>query len=346
MIASVPVALPLLLKVTLAIGASFMATAHSAIVTRISALQDIASMNILLTDKTGTITTGSMTVDLSRAIISDEMALRSLIELHLEADGDFVETAKRKDASVLLLALAALGSNLSKVDDAIDGAIFRSLHDFDTHWVEQLSSEYERVELTGFNPEYKRTLATLRIRKSGETLFVAKGLLGKVFNTGHGGVDSSPRQWQCVDDRAVYRKMIEHSDALAAAGFKSIAVAAGCSLDEMHFMGIFPLLDPPRSDSAKTITRLHEAGVEVKMVTGDNQNIAKTTAHLVGMSASILLGADTRDGTHERDEIVRHSGGFAQVLPRDKRECVRVLQRAYGLVVGMTGGEEWSIISP
>ena len=72
-------------------------------------------------------------------------------------------------------------------------------------------------------------------------------------------------------------------------------------------------------------------------VTGDHLNIAKETARLVGLSTNIMLGSATRDGSYERDELVRHAGGFAQVLPRDKRECVLILQRSYGLVVGMTG---------
>jgi H+-transporting ATPase len=96
-------------------------------------------------------------------------------------------------------------------------------------------------------------------------------------------------------------------------------------------------IDPPRFDSMRTIARLKEAGVEVKMITGDHLNIAKETARLVGLSTNIELGERTRDGTYERDDLVKHAGGFAQVLPRDKRECVRVLQRAFGYVVGMTG---------
>jgi len=97
------------------------------------------------------------------------------------------------------------------------------------------------------------------------------------------------------------------------------------------------MIDPPRSDSATTIQRLLEAGVEVKMVTGDHLNIAKETARLVGLSTNIILGEETRAGTYERDDLVRQTGGFASVLPKDKREVVQVLQKSFGLVVGMTG---------
>ena len=73
------------------------------------------------------------------------------------------------------------------------------------------------------------------------------------------------------------------------------------------------------------------------MVTGDHLNIAKETARLIGMNPNILRGEATRVASHERNELVRSAGGFAQVLPKDKRECVQVLQKNFDLVVGMTG---------
>ena len=80
-----------------------------------------------------------------------------------------------------------------------------------------------------------------------------------------------------------------------------------------------------------------DAGVEVKMITGDHLNIAIETAKIVGLGTNIQPGQVTREGTYHRDELVRSADGFAQVLPRDKRECVMVLERSYNLVVGMTG---------
>jgi H+-transporting ATPase len=105
----------------------------------------------------------------------------------------------------------------------------------------------------------------------------------------------------------------------------------------MHFLGLLPMIDPPRHDTAKTVRRIQDAGVEIKMITGDHLNIAIETARLIGMPTNILPGDATREASHSRDELVRSAGGFAQVLPRDKRECVLVLQRSYELVVGMTG---------
>lgn len=63
----------------------------------------------------------------------------------------------------------------------------------------------------------------------------------------------------------------------------------------MYFLGLLPMIDPPRFDTALTIQRLVEAGVEVKMITGDHLNIAKETARLVGMATNILPGEMTRE---------------------------------------------------
>merc|ERR1719221_2208246 len=98
---------------------------------------------------------------------------------------------------------------------------------------------------------------------------------------------------------------------MVAMGYKTLAVAVGVEGGDMHFLGLLPMIDPPRADTATTVGRLLDAGVEVKMITGDHLNIARETARLVGMDTNIL--------------------------PGDKRECVLSLQRSYGLVVGMTG---------
>merc|ERR1719482_397139 len=91
---------------------------------------------------------------------------------------------------------------------------------------------------------------------------------------------------------------------LAAAGYKTLAVAVGLEGGPMHFLGLLPMIDPPRSDTAKTVRRIMDAGVEVKMITGDHLNIAIETARLVGMPVNILPGEMTRDASCTRDELI------------------------------------------
>merc|ERR1719263_1638506 len=104
----------------------------------------------------------------------------------------------------------------------------------------------------------------------------------------------------------------------------------------MRFMAVVPMLDPPREDTKETIFRIRQANIAVKMITGDHLNIAIETSRLIGLGTGILPATDLWPASHERDEIIVNADGFAQVLPKDKREVILVLQNR-GLVVGMTG---------
>ena len=121
------------------------------------------------------------------------------------------------------------------------------------------------------------------------------------------------------------------------AGYKTLGVAVKINDDPYVFCGILPMLDPPRHDTAKTIKNLVNAGIEVKMITGDHLNIAKETARLIGMGINIHPGESTREVSESRNELIRTAHGFAQVLPRDKREVVMVLRNVFKQVCGMTG---------
>merc|ERR1719263_84219 len=104
----------------------------------------------------------------------------------------------------------------------------------------------------------------------------------------------------------------------------------------MRFMAVVPMLDPPREDTKETIFRIRQANIAVKMITGDHLNIAIETSRLIGLGLGVLPATALWPASHERDEIIVNADGFAQVLPKDKREVILVLQNR-GLVVGMTG---------
>ena len=339
LIAAIPVALPLVLQVTMAIGAGKMAAEHDTIVTRISALQDIAAMEVLCSDKTGTLTTAEMTIHRDKIFVQDE-AIDTLIGNAAAMTDD----SKREYAMVMTM----LAANADKKGDAIDGAVIRAFEEAcnKNPGLREFYNSFNQTNLTGFNPEVKRTVATLERKSDGKIFYIAKGLATKILDTSNGGADSSDMQWKCTETAKIgFTSFIETTDEkFAADGYKTIAICVGeddgsgsKTPKEMRFGGLLPMIDPPRKDTAKTIYSLTKAGIEVKMITGDHLNIAIETARLIGMNTNIQKGEATRVASHARDELVRAAGGFAQVLPKDKRECVQVLQRAYGLVVGMTG---------
>jgi len=318
LIASIPIALPLVLNVNLALGASFMAKEHSAIVTSIPALQDIASMSMLCSDKTGTLTTANMSIILDK----------------IHASGDF----SRED----VILFAYMCSNPDKKDDPIDRAIVNA---FNKSTAKARKSEYVQTEIIGFDPTVKRVVAF--VNHQGKMYTIAKGLPAKVIDTAAGSIDDHELQWkvELCDNKEFMKDITDTDTSLSKAGYKTIGVAV-CEGDARElgdaavwkFAGLLPMLDPPREDTAATINSMHHANVSVKMITGDHLNVGIETARLIGLGTDIHAGEEIRNAPQElKKQLIWEADGFASVLPSDKREAVMTLRNEFGLVVGMTG---------
>jgi H+-transporting ATPase len=130
---------------------------------------------------------------------------------------------------------------------------------------------------------------------------------------------------------------------LATKGYRTLGVARTDDNGPWRFMGILPLFDPPRQDSASTIADAARHGIQIKMVTGDNVAIAREISKKLGLGSKIEPAQQLfREGEEILplpEEAVRHveqADGYAQVFPEHKYEIVRALQSA-GHIVGMTG---------
>lgn len=311
LIASVPVALPVVMQVTLALGAGEMAK-QQAIVTHLTAMQEIASMTMLCSDKTGTLTTAKIQVFYDQIWTTEKFSKGQVLEW------------------------AAIASNPHADDDPIDVAMLRSFRDTFSDDYDTRIKRYNVTKFVGFTPEVKRTVAYATHTEQG-SIKVSKGLLDKVLATGDDGGDT----WTCANASAV-RDTVESIDrAMSLKGYKTLGVAFGTQDRRgnwvMEFAGIVPMLDPPRDDTKWVIEQIKLCGIQVKMITGDHQNIAAETSRLIGLGDNILhrekLNIRESD---EKDALVRDADGFAQVMPRDKNEVVRTLQ-ALNFIVGMTG---------
>lgn len=319
LVASIPIALPLVLQVNLALGASFLAKEHSAIVTSIPALQDIASMSMLCSDKTGTLTTAKMTVINERCVPIGEF------------DADDV------------VRFGMLCSNADKKDDPIDKAVLGAYERSES--AQSKNKGWKQTEIIGFNPTVKRVVAF--VNANGKTLTIAKGLPAKIIDTSAGSEDDHECQWKVVgaDDPKFVEQITKEDTALSTAGYKTIAIAM-CEGDgrqsdhgKWKFVGLMPMLDPPREDTPATIASLHHANISVKMITGDHVNVGKETCRLIGMGVDLHAGEEIRTAANpeSRNEMIYNADGFGAVLPSDKREVVLTLRNEFGLVTGMTG---------
>ena len=245
--------------------------------------------------------------------------------------GDF----KTQDA----LLFAYLCSNPDKADDPIDRAVVKGFQQ--NLMAQEAADAYKQTEIIGFNPEVKRTVSF--VTKGGKTYTIGKGLPAKIMDTSAGGKDSHTVQWKIegIGDKKFIEQINARDKELSKSGYKTIGVAVcegdARNEDEHHvwkFVGLVPMLDPPREDTAATIASLHEANISVKMITGDHVNVGKETARLIGLGTNIQAGEAIRSANNQetKNQLIWEADGFAAVLPSDKRECVLTYRNAYGLV--------------
>ena len=121
---------------------------------------------------------------------------------------------------------------------------------------------------------------------------------------------------------------------------RSLGVARTDANGAWQFLGVLPLFDPPRRDSAETIKTAEEMGVAVKMVTGDQLAIGKEIAKQVGLRPDLMDASLFAEMEHHKeaqlDDTIERADGFAQVFPEHRYHIVEVLQKR-GHIVGMTG---------
>lgn len=242
-----------------------------------------------------------------------------------------------------VIKYAYLASNADKKEDPIDRAIVVAFNDNEE--AKKGAEGYQQDYMMGFNPEVKRVVAFVSSPKGSIT--IAKGLPAKIVDTEAGHKDDHEIQWKVdkYQDKAFLKMVSEKDKELSSAGYKTIGIAV-CEGDARNvekpvwkFVGLLPMLDPPRADTARTIQSLHNANISVKMITGDHVNVGKETARLIGLGTDIKPGEDIRSASSEesRKQLIWEADGFAAVLPSDKREVVLTLRNHYGIVTGMTG---------
>ncbi|XP_022016948.2 ATPase 9, plasma membrane-type [Helianthus annuus] len=307
LIGGIPIAMPTVLSVTMAIG-SHKLSQQGAITKRMTAIEEMAGMDVLCSDKTGTLTLNKLTVD------------KSLIEVFVK-DMD-------KDTVILMGARASRVEN----QDAIDACIVGMLAD-----PKEARAGINEVHFLPFNPVDKRTAITYT-DQDGNWHRVSKGAPEQIVELCNLKGDTSKRVFDIIDK-------------FAERGLRSLAVCQQTVPEKTKegpggpwvFVGLLPLFDPPRHDSAETIRRALHLGVNVKMITGDQLAIGKETGRRLGMGtnmypSSSLLGQhkDASIANIPIEELIEQADGFAGVFPEHKYEIVKKLQERKH-ICGMTG---------
>ena len=303
LVASIPIAIEIVCTTTLALGSRDLSK-HGAIVTRLASIEEMAGMNMLCSDKTGTLTMNTM-----------------MIQEHCPTYSDY---AKDYKSVVQYAALAAKWKEPPK--DALDTMVLGACD------LEECD-KYEMLDHQPFDPILKRTESTIQ------------GPDGKKFKVTKG----APQIIAALcNDETVKERVRAEVQLQGAKGVRCLAVAITTDggMSKWTMLGVLTFLDPPRPDTKATIDAALEAGVDVKMVTGDQVLIAKEMSRILGLGTNIPDAA----GLPELDEngkappdlkekygmMILDADGFAQVFPEHKYLIVEAL-RQMGFAVGMTG---------
>ena len=325
LVASIPIAIEIVSTTTLALGSRQLAK-HGAIVSRLQSIEEMAGVNLLCSDKTGTLTQNRME-------IQDYCPMYAPQYVHTTHD------------VIKYAALAAKWKEPAK--DALDTMIFGAIDPGG----EELRA-YTMLEHTPFDPVIKRTESKIchpqqsqqpqqpeqpqPYEEEEEEFRVTKGAPQVVASL----LDLSIEGNDLIRDRVDAEVRM-----LASRGIRSLAVARTNKDDKWVMLGVMTFLDPPRPDTKATIEAALEKGVDVKMITGDQVLIAKEMSRMLGLGTNIKdasalpsLGPNGQLPPNMSDyvEMILDADGFAQVYPEHKYLIVAAL-REQGFAVGMTG---------
>lgn len=268
------------MSVTMAIGAKQLAK-RQVIVKRLTAVEELSSVSILCTDKTGTLTLNELTFDepyLADPYDKNDMMLYAYLASEPVAARDPIELAVRTAAEKYHPQVSA--------DGQVHG--------------------YKVTAFVPFNPTDKMSQATVEELGTRKTFRVAKGAPQVILALVNGDAKAEQRV-----------------EELASRGLRALGIARTKSGtdDAWELVGLFSLIDPPRPDSASTLSECQHYGLSVKMLTGDQVAIAKEVAGRLGMGQNILDADYIVDPNRSESEIVEHciqADGFARVIPGKK----------------------------
>ncbi|KAI3881959.1 hypothetical protein MKW92_030719 [Papaver armeniacum] len=305
-IGGIPIAMPTVLSMTMSIG-SHRLSQQGVITKRLAAIEGMAGMDVLCCDKTGTLTLNNLSVD------------KDLIEILMKD--------VNRDTVILMAALASRTNN----QDAIDTAIVGMLDD-----LPEAPVEMEVVEFLPFNATDKRSTVTY-IDKEGLMRRVSKGAPEQILDLAH-------------DKSAIEHRVRAAMDKYAQAGFTALAVAIQDVPERRKesrggpwkFVALLPLFVPPRVDSAETLRRALNIGINVIMTTDDQLEIAKETGRRLRMGTNMypssVLFVNNKDNAIAAlpiVELIEKADGFAGVSPEHKYEIVKRLQARH--ICGLAG---------
>ncbi|MDR3519876.1 MAG: plasma-membrane proton-efflux P-type ATPase [Candidatus Pacebacteria bacterium] len=299
LIAGIPVALPTVMTLIISVGVVELSK-KSVIVRRLSSLEDLANVNLLLSDKTGTLTENKIEVT----------------ETHF-----FTSDIPEKEIWSLILAAAPMPKQ-NPIDQAI----------------EDKSKEVSIISrpILSFIPgDSMRKHTTVFIEEDGKSIAVVLG------------APQTIRDLSLITDKVAmkYDNLVRKA---AEEGFRAIAVAISKNEREENMtpIAILFLADAVRAEAKETIAFMNDYGIAVKMVTGDGHDVAIHVAKEIGIEGEIITREKLEKNAEEIRKRFNSLAGFAEVLPKDKYDLVKMAQSLPEKYVVAVTGDGVNDVSP
>ena len=312
-----PALLPVIVTVCMARGAHRMAKL-GVVVKELVSIEDLGNMDVLCTDKTGTLTEGRIDVV------------------------DYYNSQGKEDAHVLQMALIA---NTARVHHRIIGhPIDVALWEFARVQKIEADARYKKVFEEEFDYEHRFQFAVAEHKQHGQVL-VVKGAPDNVLERCRTYRDATGQLVPMSGARKDFKQKVHE---LNQQGLRLVAVAQRSvkkedeytfeDAQDLEFLGYVSFLDVPKPSAQHAIATLQSLGVAVKIVTGDNELVTQAVCQRIGFPADkVLTGPAIAHLTaHELEEAVLTATIFARVSPEQKEAVIRALKKA-GKTVGFLG---------
>jgi Mg2+-importing ATPase len=311
-----PEMLPVILSSNLAKGALVMSR-RKVIVKRLSSIQNFGAMDVLCTDKTGTLT-------------QDKVFLEKHVDIH-------------GNESERVLEFAFLNSYYqSGLRNLLDVAVLEKVEMYaDLH----PEKNYRKVDEIPFDFQRRRMSVVVEEQEQRHVV-ICKGAVEEIFSICDRAEIAGEIEPLAKDDLL---RIQDVTLALNEDGFRVIAVAYKETIEPkrnysvadesgMVLLGYIAFLDPPKDTAGQAIAKLHEHGVMVKVLTGDNETVTRKICSEVGLEVrNIVLGRDLEGMSDEvLAETAEHASVFAKLSPEQKARVIRALHRK-NHVVGFLG---------
>jgi Mg2+-importing ATPase len=312
----VPELMPAIVTISLSQGAKRMADVK-VVVKRLVSIEDFGNMNVLCTDKTGTLTEG-------------KIALKEVYPLGEEKDSKLLTYS-------MLCNAAVIGEDI--VGNPMDVAIWEYAKQIKT--VENVKP-YNKVDEIPF--DYQRRMMSAVVGKNGEHTLISKGapesVLSKCKYADVGGRTAPITDFQKkINDK--FYSLSELGYRILAVASKTIEAKTSYSAEDekdLTLLGFLVFTDPPKQDAHEAINKLKEMGVAVKILTGDNEVVAKTICQELKIPVKkVVCGSDLMQMSwNEIKAAVEETTIFARITPEQKLDIIKAL-KANRHVVGFLG---------